>query len=64
MAVPVRGVQIVFESILKSFANIHYPSIEANMLSRIQTNNITTYNKVNTLKQQILFEETEKYHRL
>lgn len=28
MAVPVRGAQIIFESILKTFAHIEYPSIE------------------------------------
>lgn len=31
MAVPCRGAQIIFEAILKSFAGIDYPSIEANI---------------------------------
>ena len=31
MAVPCRGAQIIFEAILKSFAGIDYPSVEANI---------------------------------
>lgn len=31
MAVPCKGAQIIFEAILKSFAGIEYPSIEANI---------------------------------
>ena len=31
MAVPCRGAQIIFEAILKSFAGIEYPSVEANI---------------------------------
>ena len=31
MAVPCRGAQMIFEAILKSFAGIDYPSIEANI---------------------------------
>ena len=31
MAVPCRGAKIIFEAILKSFAGIEYPSIEANI---------------------------------
>jgi len=34
MAVPARGVQVVFEAILKTFAGIKYPSITANLESR------------------------------
>jgi DNA (cytosine-5)-methyltransferase 1 len=31
MAVPVRGAQVVFEALFKSFAGKNYPSIESNM---------------------------------
>ena len=31
MAVPCRGAQIIFEAILKTFAGIEYPSVEANI---------------------------------
>jgi hypothetical protein len=32
MAVPPRGIKIIFESILKSFANISYDYIDANII--------------------------------
>ncbi len=32
MAVPPKGAQIIFESILKSFAGVQYPSVKPNML--------------------------------
>ena len=31
MAVPVKGAKIIFESVLKTFAKINYPTIEANL---------------------------------
>lgn len=31
MAVPCRGAQIIFEAILKCFADIDYPSVEPNI---------------------------------
>ena len=35
MAVPVEGVRIIFNSILKSFAKINYESIEQNIIIKI-----------------------------
>ncbi len=38
MAVPVKGAQIIFESVLKCFANIPYPSIKCNIEPIIHSN--------------------------
>src|SRR5664280_584149 len=36
MAVPPRGVQVVFEAILKTFANIEYKSVQPNITPVLQ----------------------------
>ncbi len=36
MAVPPKGVQVIFEAVLKSFAHISYPSIEPNLIHLLQ----------------------------
>lgn len=35
MAVPCKGAKVIFEAILKTFANIEYPSVESNLQERI-----------------------------
>lgn len=42
MAVPPKGVQVVFEAILKTFAGINYPSIDANIDMNIIANQNST----------------------
>lgn len=56
MAVPCRGAQIIFEAILKSFAGIEYPSVEANI------NGITKSRKFSSFRLFIIhhFSSTEK----
>ena len=44
MAVPPRGVQIIFEAILKSFANIPYKSEQSNIGAYIQSEHLSSYN--------------------
>ncbi len=35
MAVPCKGAKVIFEAILKTFANVEYPSVESNLQERI-----------------------------
>lgn len=61
MAVPVQGVKIIFESVLKSFAGIEYPTIESNIVPLIQNNHLFTYNDKLESKQLFLFEKEAEY---
>ena len=60
MAVPPRGVQIIFEALLKSFAKIEYDSINYNMNPLIHKENINIYNLNNKVEQLLLFEKSKK----
>lgn len=61
MAVPVYGVKIIFESVLKSFAGIDYPNIEPNIVPLIQKNHLFEYNDQLESGQLLLFEKENKY---
>jgi len=61
MAVPVRGVRIIFESILKSFAGIDYLSVEPNIVPLIQKNHLFEYNDRLEIGQLFLFEKENEY---
>lgn len=61
MAVPVKGIKIIFESILKSFAGVYYPSIEPNISPLIHENNLYEYNHKPATKQLLLFEKEHSY---
>ncbi|MHA1787838.1 MAG: DNA cytosine methyltransferase [Candidatus Helarchaeota archaeon] len=45
MAVPVKGMKVIFEAILKSFAGIKYPTVKPNISPMIHTKNIYLYNQ-------------------
>jgi len=59
MAVPVKGAKIIFEAILRTFADINYPSITPNISSMIHIDNVETFNKEESTKQYILFDNQE-----
>ena len=61
MAVPVRGVKIIFEAILKSFANIHYESITPNISPLIHQSQIDLYNEVSEKRQLFIFEKEPEF---
>lgn len=57
MAVPPKGVKVIFESLLKSFAGIEYPSIECNIQPLIHKNQTEIYNTKSNSDQLILFDK-------
>lgn len=61
MAVPCKGVQIIFEAILKSFAGISYPSIEPSYPPLIHTCHLPFYNQNESTDQLLLLDEKIKY---
>ncbi len=54
MAVPVKGARIIFESILKCFANEEYEYIDCNMQPQIQNEHIEKFNQVYGILQGVL----------
>jgi len=60
MAVPVAGVKIIFEAILKTFAGINYEYDEYNLPPMVHSEQFTLYNLVNP-KQMLLLEKTPEY---
>jgi len=60
MAVPVAGVRIIFEAVLKVFAGIDYDYDEYNLEPRVHSEQIPFYNKQNP-KQMRLLERTAEY---
>lgn len=65
MAVPPRGVQVIFEALLKSFAGIEYDSIDYNISPLLHKDCISVYNLNTKSKQLLLFEKSKrlKKHR-
>jgi DNA (cytosine-5)-methyltransferase 1 len=61
MAVPCKGVQVVFEAILKSFAGISYPSIEPSYPPMIHPCHLPFYNQDKSTGQLLLLENKVKY---
>ena len=61
MAVPVLGVKIIFESVLKSFAGNDYPKTSPNISPNIHANNLSKYNNQTELEPLYLFEEDDEY---
>lgn len=59
MAVPVDGVRIILESVLKSFAGIDYESVKCNLQPRIQEEQIEIYNIKNPEAMYLLEESRE-----
>jgi DNA (cytosine-5)-methyltransferase 1 len=57
MAVPPKGAKVIFESLLKSFAGIEYPSIECNIQPLIHKNQTEIYNIKSNSNQLILFDK-------
>lgn len=60
MAVPVAGVKIIFEAVLKTFAGIDYDYDEYNLKPMIYPEQITFYNK-QVAKQMRLLEKAPEY---
>jgi len=58
MAVPVAGVKIIFEAVLKTFAGIAYDSDAYYFDPRVHPEQLTFYNKQNP-KQMLLFERAQ-----
>jgi len=63
MAVPPKGVKVIFESLLKNFAGIEYPSIECNIRPLIQKCHTEIYNIKSNSDQLILYEKPKKYRK-
>lgn len=61
MAVPCKGVQVIFEAILKSFAGISYPSTEASYSPMIHSCHLPFYNQDENIEQMLLLENKVKY---
>jgi DNA (cytosine-5)-methyltransferase 1 len=61
MAVPCKGVQIIFEAILKSFAGISYPNIEPSYSPMIHSRQLPFYNQDIATGQLLLLENKIKY---
>jgi DNA (cytosine-5)-methyltransferase 1 len=60
MAVPVCGVKIIFEAILKTFAGLNYNCVDYNLDPKIQENQIKVYNIKNPEK-MLLFDKRVEY---
>lgn len=60
MAVPPRGVQIIFEALLKSFAKIEYDSINYNINPFVHKENLNMYNLNTKVEQMLLFEKIKR----
>jgi len=60
MAVPVDGIKIIFEAVLKTFANISYDYDEYNMDPIIHREQINIYN-IKISKQMLLLERAPRY---
>ena len=60
MAVPVAGVKIIFEAVLKTFAGINYSYDEYNLSPMIHSEQISFYNIANP-KQMLLLERIPEY---
>lgn len=60
MAVPVAGVKIIFEAVLKTFAGIDYDYDEYNLKVKVHPEQLTFYNKQNP-KQMLLFDRSREY---
>lgn len=59
MAVPVRGAQVIFEALLKSFAGIEYPFIEPNITPKIQFKHAGDFHVVyQPVSSNMLFDKT------
>jgi len=59
MAVPVDGVRIIFEAVLKCFAGIDYKSEQYNLQPRIQEEQIEIYNNKNPEAMYLLDKDME-----
>jgi DNA (cytosine-5)-methyltransferase 1 len=60
MAVPPRGVQIIFEALLKSFAKVEYDSTNYNLIPLVHKENLNAYNLNNKVEQLLLFEKIRR----
>jgi len=61
MAVPPKGVQIIMEAVLNSFAGIKYDSIDCSFTPLIHKSHINLYNKESASEQLIIFENNNSY---
>jgi DNA (cytosine-5)-methyltransferase 1 len=61
MAVPVDGIRIIFEAVLKCFANVDYESKEYNLQPRIQGDQLDIYNIKNPEAMYLLEKKLEHY---
>ncbi len=57
MAVPCKGVQVIFEAILKSFAGISYPNIEPSYPPMIHACHLPFYNQRQSIGQLLLLDK-------
>jgi DNA (cytosine-5)-methyltransferase 1 len=60
MAVPCRGVQVIFEALLKSFAGISYEAVPCSFTPLIHEYHIDVYNTVSPNQQMIICEDSDK----
>lgn len=64
MAVPCRGIQVIFEAVLNSFAGIDYPCIEASYSPMIHSCHLPFYNRGRSGEQLLLLEDRAEYGKL
>lgn len=57
MAVPCKGIQVIFEALLKCFAGIAYEAIPCSFSPLIHTDHIDIYNAVSPSSQMIICED-------
>lgn len=60
MAVPPKGVMVIFEALLKSFAGIEYQSIDYNINPLVHSEKIQMYNLDPKVEQLLLFEKSKR----
>lgn len=61
MAVPVDGIKIIFEALLKSFAGIPYEADKYNFTPLIKQESIEIFNKESGVEQLYVLEDEEEY---
>lgn len=60
MAVPCKGVQVIFEALLKSFAQVHYPSVDYAFQPLVHPRQLKLYNRSSSAKQMRIFDPGDR----
>jgi len=61
MAVPCSGAKVIYETVLKTFANVDYPKIYPNIPSLIHAKHVNIFNESSEVKQLLLLDKSKIY---